>query len=613
MVTLQMRFISFTLCGAFAIIMLLSLTAPSRQSIGVDATVEYFKEESVAFAAASFELKSAISFISSKQPETIIKARLALKNCRLHYKRIEFFIEYFFKSNALFYNGPPKYEIEEPYMEYQTPIGLQVIESLLFEEKVYLRKNELLQQSDALASSAQDINSLLYGFTADDRQLLESIRLELIRIYTLGITGFDAPLLKTGIGESFASLEALQYSLKPFLEMKTPHSDSVVRYLNSSLYFLQSNKIFDSFDRLAFFTRHALPLQKHLGLLIKEMNLEQNTTGNILNYDAANLFSPDAINVNAFPATKADMNASLIELGKKLFNEKALSGNSKISCATCHQPQKHFTDALPKSISFDGHSTVKRNAPSLFYAAFQYKQFWDGRANSLEEQVENVLSNPVEMNCDPLVSINRIQNDDQYALLFMNAFPKGRDSVVSIHKIAVSIATFVRSLNPRNSPFDKYMQGDEAAIAPAQMRGFNLFMGKAQCGTCHFAPLFNGLVPPLYALTELEVLGTTKTDNFMKPEHDEDKGRYDVFPIEFYKNAFKTPTVRNVSATAPYMHNGSFKTMKKVVEFYNKGGGKGLGLNIKNQTLSPMPLNLTEKEILDIVSFMRSLEDAVPN
>ena len=136
-------------------------------------------------------------------------------------------------------------------------------------------------------------------------------------------------------------------------------------------------------------------------------------------------------------------------------------------------------------------------------------------------------------------------------------------------------------------------------------------MGKAQCGTCHFAPLFNGLIPPFYNLTEVEVLGTTKTDNLEKPEADTDLGRFNIFPISFYEKAFKTPTVRNVSATGPYMHNGAFKTLEAVVEFYNKGGATGLGLPMSNQTLSAASLNLSKEEINDIVQFLHSLEDSV--
>ena len=134
-------------------------------------------------------------------------------------------------------------------------------------------------------------------------------------------------------------------------------------------------------------------------------------------------------------------------------------------------------------------------------------------------------------------------------------------------------------------------------------------MGRAQCATCHFAPLFNGLIPPDYAVTEFEVLGTTGTDKLDKPHLSKDQGRYNVYPFPFYKGAFKTPTVRNSAGTAPYMHNGSFGSLEKVLEFYNRGGGQGLGLDMPSQTLSSHPLGLSKKEMQDIIYFLDALTD----
>jgi cytochrome c peroxidase len=296
----------------------------------------------------------------------------------------------------------------------------------------------------------------------------------------------------------------------------------------------------------------------------------------------------------------------LIGLGRQLFFESGLSGNNKISCASCHDPAKHFTDALPQSVAFDGHSHVQRNAPSLLYAGFQYQQFWDGRAKSLEDQVRDVINNPQEMSGSDKTLIALLNRKPEYKAVFNKTFPELKDSVTNVDKVAVSIAEFIRSLNPRNSRFDQYIKGDTTALNTKQVKGFNLFMGKAQCGTCHFAPLFNGLTPPFYNLTEVEVLGTTKTDNLEKPEADADLGRFNIFPISFYEKAFKTPTVRNVSATGPYMHNGAFKTLEAVVEFYNKGGAIGLGLPMSNQTLSAASLNLSKEEVNDIVQFLQN-------
>jgi len=589
---------------------LFSTGYPAHTNIGVTPAVAWFKAGAQDFAVTAAQLQTALQAIDEKHPQTILQARQALAQCRLQYKRIEFFLEYFFRSAAMIYNGPPKYEIEEPYMEYMTPIGLQVIESLLFEKDVAAHQKELLQQAAAINSSAQDMAALLFGFTATDNQLLESVRLQLIRVYTLGITGYDAPLLKTGITESHAVLQGLQNILTPFLQTHAPHADSVKYYLAGCLQLLQANQNFDTFNRLQFLTVYALPLQRNLGLLINELQLQQNTTQGVLNYDAAHLFSKDAINKNAFPADSSTLNTALITLGKTLFTERALSGNNKISCATCHRPELHFTDALPASVAFDGHSHVSRNAPTLLYAAYQYAQFWDGRAKSLEEQVSAVVSNPLEMNGNAANTLQQLQTSKTYRQLFKQAF---NDSAITTPGIAAAIAAYVRTLSPFNAPFDQYLAGDTAAMSSAQQRGFNLFMGKAQCGTCHFAPVFNGLVPPLYNFTELEVLGTTRTDDLNKPVADTDQGRFNIFPIEYYQQAFKTPTVRNVSATGPYMHNGAFSTLQSVVEFYNKGGGRGLGLQVPQQTLAAAPLQLSSTEVNDIVSFLHALEDPITN
>ncbi|AEV99427.1 Cytochrome-c peroxidase [Niastella koreensis GR20-10] len=573
----------------------------SKPDIGVPVALAYFKTNAEVFASATGELQQSIDKLDD-DPASVIKARLALKNTRLQYKKIAFFLEYFFKSAALIYNSAPKYEIEEPYMEYREPTGFQVIESLLYEAHPATKKLELLQQADVVTSSAKDLNALLYGFTANDKQLLESIQLELVRVITLSITGFDAPLLKTGIAESEMSLRALQTVLQPFREKATKTGVEVANYLSGGIAWLHQHPDFDSFDRLHFLTNYALPLQRSLQVFIKELQLQLNTT-HVLNYEAGDLFNPAFLNLIAFLG--ADSSAQWqIGLGRRLFFDPGLSGNNKISCATCHQPEKHFTDGLTTSNAFDGHSHVPRNAPSLFYSAFQYRQFWDGKAESLQSQVKTVLFNVQEMNADSLALVKHLQQDTTYSKLMGAASP--------IDQIARCIAAYVRSLNPRSSRFDDYIQGKGPALSEDEIKGFNLFMGQAQCGTCHFAPLFNGLTPPLYDRTEFEVPGITRTDDLLHPVADTDMGRYPLFPMDYYKQAFKTPTVRNTAATAPYMHNGAFKTLEAVIEFYNQGGAAGLKLPIPNQTLSPLPLHLTPNEAASIVSFIHTLDDAEP-
>jgi cytochrome c peroxidase len=588
-------------------------TAPGN--IGVTHAVDYFKTGSQDFSRSSLTLKNAIAALDKNKPATLTEARMALKLCRLDYKKIEFFMNYFFESSAFVFNKPAKVEVEEPYMEYQEPSGFQFIESLLFEDDPPAHGQTLMQQADLIQSSAADLNSLLYQFEAKDDQILESLRLEVLRVLTLSITGYDAPELKSGIAESQQSLQAVAQILSPFLHAETglKHTgqtgQELTRTLERAIAYLAAHPDFDSFDRMEFLTSYGLPLQEILRDFIDKGGMFLNTRS-ALNYQAKNIFSPDAIPATAFPAAVVS-NAAMITLGKKLFLEKALSGNQQRNCASCHHPDKYFSDGLSTSLAFDGQAHVKRNAPTLLYAGFQYSQFWDGHAASLPEQVKAVISNPLEMNGDHHVILDLIRKNKTYVADFKLAFPVKDvgEEVITTDKLANALAAYVMGLGPRNSAFDRYIAGDHQAMSEAEIKGFNLFMGKGQCGSCHFAPLFNGLIPPFYRLTEYEILGTPANDDFTKLEKDSDHGRKDFFPISYYEAAFKTPTVRNAGKTAPYMHNGVFKDLEKVVQFYNLGGGAGLHLDIPLQTLSSKPLHLSDEEVKQIVVFMQSLTD----
>lgn len=582
---------------------LLLLAAASRQeSIGVQNCTDRFRTDAQAFAAAVRQMGIAIEKIDTSDVRSIAHAKQKLRETRLAYKRIAFFLDYFFFTSSRIYNRPPKNEIEEPHLEYGAPAGLQYIEALLFDNPGW-HKVELLQQSRFLETSADDLPALLYNFKASDAQVLESVRLELIRVMTLSISGFDAPLLKSGLDEALVSLQALHEVLNPYLM----HSDegSVRKLLTSCEIYLTKKTDFYQFDRLFFLTNYALPLQESLGLMISGMGLEVNEKG-ILNYNARNIFSRDAFAEPAFTG-EANTNPAFAELGKKLFFETRLSSNGTRSCASCHNPALHFTDGLSRSIGIHPDQAVRRNAPSLLYSSFQHAQFWDGRAKTLEEQVRTVIHDSLEMNGKPEEVIRKLARERPYRRLFRKISPKRKTLNDTI--IYKAIAAYVRTLQPFNSDFDRYIAGDKAALTDRQVNGFNLFMGKAQCGTCHFAPLFNGLIPPTYTLTEFEILGTTASDDLLHPKTDPDQGRYEARPTPYYRGAFKTSTVRNAAVTAPYMHNGALGSLEKVMEFYDKGGGAGLGLDIPNQTLPAIPLDLSDKEKSDIIAFLHSLTD----
>jgi len=545
-------------------------------------TIRYFKEQQAVFASSAMALKNAIEKYDVKDAGTVEQAKRALKECRIAYKRISFFLEYFFVSEAYVFNTPAKYEVEEPYIEYEEPVGLQQIEALLYS---HASKEELMQQADIVAETAAGLPALLYNFKATDAQVMESVQLELIRIQSLYITGYDAPSLQCGVEEAAAAMDALR---------NVVGVDSIRQAMSAAYGYLVKNADFNSFDRLTFITDYAMPVQRMLA--------KQEATHTVRALHTTAIFgSRDPFKKETFTQgaditvdglgdvlRNGDNRAPKIgydtALGRQLFFEKRLSGNMQRSCATCHVPEKHFTDGMPQNASLLG-GFLPRNTPSLMYSTYQYAQFWDGRAKSLEEQIEVVLHSPAEMG----------GTDDSIAARMQ--LPKA--------KIIRALAAYVRTLTPFNSPFDHYLAGDKKAMTTLQKHGFNIFMGKARCGSCHFAPLFNGLTPPLFNRTEFEILGVPLYGDLQHPVADTDRGRIAVFPVTFYEGAFKTPTVRNAAATAPYMHHGNFSSLQQVIDFYNQGGVTP----VRHQTLSTDTLGLDKAEQQALISFLDALVD----
>lgn len=578
-----------------------------KDDIGASAALDYFSAQTGPFVSSSNDLLKAVKAIST-DTASVLNARAALLKCRLRYKSLSFFTSYFFPSETAMYNAAPKYEVEEPELELVEPMGLQQIEALLFEDDVFAHKEELIAQAEAFNSSAADLKNLLYQFSATDPQVMESLRVELIRIITLYISGYDAPLLKSGISEALESSKSMKQVLKPYLLADDVNSKQLAATLRGSIIYLQSHQDFDSFNRMDYLVKYALPLQEQLSQFTQKLDLEMNTTPYI-NGQAKNLFSRDFL--KTWDSIAPSKRKELAVLGKQLFFDPELSGNMKVSCATCHRPEQYFSDGKIVSASLLKDSTLKRNTPSLLYAGFQHAQFWDGRVRTLPAQIKDVLFNPMEMGGNKASIASHVLKTPQYAKAFSDL--SGNKPDACLDRVAMAISVFVTDLNPLNSAFDRYVAGDQKAMNAVQIEGFNLFMGKAQCGTCHFAPYFNSLVPPLYDISEVEVLGTTKDDDLSNPQYDLDPGRYNLYKIRYYQQAFKTPTVRNTEKTAPYMHNGTFKTLESVIEFYNKGGAAGLGLKTPDQTLSSRPLNLSKQESEALVQFIHSLSDTKIN
>ena len=324
-----------------------------------------------------------------------------------------------------------------------------------------------------------------------------------------------------------------------------------------------------------------------------------------LKKNASSFYAKNAFDVDAFvPGKEFAMSDEKVKLGKQLFNDKILSNNSTRSCASCHDAKKAFTDGMAKSMSLEN-VALARNTPSLNYSSLQHGQFWDMRKDDLEGQSSDVITNKEEMHGDMQTILGKINRDEKYRKSFSKIFTSKNAESWQLQNV---LASYIRSLAVFNSDFDAYMRGEKSALDEDQKQGFNLFMGKAQCAICHFLPVFNGTVPPNYVKTEQEVLGIATDGSNRKADTDPGRGKFHE-TVTFLQRSFKTPTLRNIAKTAPYMHNGGYKTLAEVMRFYNEGGGKGLGFPVENQTLSDSKLNLTEKEMQQIIRFLESLSD----
>lgn len=317
-----------------------------------------------------------------------------------------------------------------------------------------------------------------------------------------------------------------------------------------------------------------------------------------------------------------------IALGDKLFHDARFSADGKVSCATCHADDKAFTDNLRVSTGHHGLQGT-RNAPTVLNAAFYTSQFWDGREPDLEGQSKQPFVNPVEgglPNHEPILDI--VRNDPAYKNAFETVFGAGGKQLTLDH-VAKAIASFERTVISGDSPFDQYYFGDNKnAMTDAQRRGFDLFLGQGRCVSCHTIEQDHALftdnrfhnigvginaiqqdVPRLAtAFLEAKNQGGEVDVIVLTDKKSSELGRFAVTDNITEIGAFKTPTLRNIALTAPYMHDGSLKTLKEVIIHYNNGGVTPANAQV-NDFLSGgiRPLNLTDAQIDDLVAFLEAL------
>jgi cytochrome c peroxidase len=534
--------------------------------------------------------------------------RAMFSRCRMTYKETELFIEYYFQGLTKRINGPALPDVKTEDGQVWPPHGLQVMEQYLFTEPADSNRADLQKEIRLLQADLKFILANLPATTILPQHAKEIVQHELIRIVTQGITGFDSPISLQSIPETIAALNGIRQFQKAFYGEQA--SATWEKQIDTAIARLQQEKDFDTMDRLALIADHLMPLSQSLASSITDTKADSLVTkpfrGTLDDLMKGRGFNPDYYTTYA----EGISNTEKVALGKRLFYDQRLSASTTLSCGSCHRPELFFTDGKVKAEDFIHGGSLQRNTPGLFYAAMQSHQFYDLRSTTLEDQAHQVFFNKDEFNFSDTAIAKKLTKDSAYGEAFSKAFPKS--DKLSGYEVRNAIGAYVRSLMPFRSRWDQYMQGNKEALTAEEKHGFTLFAGKAKCATCHFIPLFNGNIPPWYTKSESEIIGVPQQAVWTKAIIDPDSGRYLINPIAELAFAFKTPTIRNIEKTGPYMHNGVYTSLDDVVEFYHRGGGVGLGIDLPFQTLPFDSLILSKTDKKAIVAFMRSLTDETP-
>ena len=528
--------------------------------------------------------------------------RSQFSQARQAYKRNEIIIAHYFPENTKRINGAaiPYNEVYDNLKKVIEPTGFQVIEEILWAEK--LDYSELQKQTQVLATLSSALHNKLMYLQINETTFFEALRLEILRIIALGISGFDSPVALLSLPEARAALEGVEELA--FVYANKNEMQQLQTSISNASNFLAKAQDFNAFDRFTFIKTYCTPISKQLFQLQKRNNISVSTLPKPIDFAAPTFNQLDTFNTLYFaPPRSREATEAEIALGKDLFSDPILSGNGSVSCATCHIPSEGYADHKKRVFPKNG-MEVNRNTPSLLLAAYQNSYFQDSRIPFLEDQAKHVINNQDEMHGSFEDAVARLQRNTTYTEKFTSNFEDG----ITERNLLHVLASFTRSLPAFTSKFDQSLR-NEASLTAEEQLGFNVFMGKGKCATCHFYPLFNGSVPPLYQETESEVLGVPRVADTTNARVDPDKGVYYVFEAPLKEFAFKTPTVRNTAITFPYMHNGVYQTLEEVIDFYNRGGGAGIGIELDHQTLPPDPLNLTDPEQKALIAFIHTLNE----
>jgi cytochrome c peroxidase len=516
-----------------------------------------------------------------------------------------------------FFNGIPDGWL------FQGPIGNEPDSTLLKEYS----KDDSLSSREFIISATSAYRDVLrksqyrqHLLGMSDTVLFDALRKDIFRISTIDLANSD-----------FIVDEAASASLKGSLDSWLAFVGELVKELPADQYRLSqqwdslsrgaaqmvaANADYRTLDRMLFTKKYLIPLCRIFSEMQRVFDIPLLKKSGAIRSDAEYIYEKNIFNIDYFAEdSNAYYSADKAALGELLFFDPILSDNNQRACASCHKPEMAFTDGKTKSVSFQ-FAQLPRNSPTVINSGFQKKLFWDMRAGSLEAQLDSVVNNANELHSSFHTVIEKINASPEYLAAFHKAFPATKKQGITREYVKYAIAVYERTLSGLNSRFDQYMQGDDSKLTNEEIRGFNVYMGKAKCGVCHFAPLFNGSMPPFFDISDHHAIGVPIKDTMVKYVVDPDPGLMKINGEGFDKFSVKVPTLRNIALTTPYMHNGVFSTLEQVVDFYDKAAGNQFTKDMRPDmaglpffTILPIPLNLSAAEKTDLISFLKTLTD----
>jgi cytochrome c peroxidase len=569
------------------------------------------------------QLRTIIRQANLADANDLKKIKAQIRNNRIKLKAIDFWLRYLEPIAYKKINGPLPVEWEtETFEKYEPPYRRQggglTLAELSLEEKPVI-KETLLSFIDTSITALQtfEADSITAQLGCYHHFFLAN-RLYLLNLATIYTTGFDCPDINDIIPELRTMLSAVKIIYSDFNSgfSATPLSNEYLDVYDKVTKFVNSQPAdFTLFDHFTFIKDFINPLFRLNQQFINKYDVRTISQLDIsLENDVYSIFDKKLFhsqNTKGVFSLVDDekLLAEIKKIGKLLFYDPILSGNNKRSCASCHKPTEYFTDTtLATAFQFDQQQHLPRNTPSLINSVFNHLIMLDGKHIALQGQAKDVIQNPKEMNSTEKELLKKVMSCKQYK----NAFKKfvrftPEEKNISLTHIVSAITFYYADFSYYYAPFDDAMN-NTAQLEESEKKGFNLFMSKAQCGTCHFLPQFNGVKPP-FTGSEFEIIGVPEDSNYTRLSPD--KGRYEINPVTEMMNAFRTGTVRNATHTKPFMHNGVFQSLGQVIDLYNAGGGAGKNLAVDNQTLSKDSLNLTQEEKNNLLAFINSLNENI--